>query len=118
MQADATGKNGIWAAIKVPRWVKAVGDIDHNRGGYLYDLIFEGEMIVKGSRSPIYDLCRALLERGYTGTARTIDKDGSGLMRCDIEKGAKLTVGESDEFGPRVRKWYPFDADRVRHVRP
>lgn len=113
MQPHATGKTGIWSAIKVSRWVKKVGDIDHNRGGYIYDLIFDGEMIVKGSKAPIYDLCRALQARGYTGTAQTVDRDGRPQMTCNIEAGAKRSVSEGDRDGPHVSKWHPFDASRV-----
>jgi hypothetical protein len=33
-------------------------------------------------------------------------------MRLDIERGAKLTIRETAEHGPRLVRWEPFSAER------
>lgn len=54
-----TPETGEYEAVQVSRFVVAVGNERWNCGGYVYDLIFDGEMVVRGSKAPIYDLCRA-----------------------------------------------------------
>jgi hypothetical protein len=78
-----------------PRWVGG-------RTGYVYSVIFDGKLIVDGSRDPECDTARALLPRGITGTLHMLDgKTGKPPTIINIEKAAGLTVGET---GPRFRK--------------
>ena len=62
---------------------------------YLYDVVFDGEVIVENSITPEFDACRVLLARGLTGKLDIFDAVTKKLcMTVDIEKGAKLTVVE------------------------
>jgi hypothetical protein len=74
---------------------------------YLYDVAFDGEVIVADSSDAEFDLARALLARGITGIVTVVDRhSGKPRALVNIEKAAKLrTVEEqrSNYFG----KWYP-----------
>ena len=73
---------------------------------YLYDLVFEGETIVKGTTTPEFDACRVLLTRGLTGKLEIFDVvTNKPRMIVDIEKSAKLTVTETRTVGPKFGKW-------------
>ena len=75
---------------------------------YLYDLVFEGETIVKGSTTPELNACRVLLARGLTGKLEIFDAvTNKPRSIVDIEKGAKLTVTETRTVGPKFGKWKP-----------
>src|SRR5262245_18802295 len=77
---------------------------------YLYDVAYQGETIVSGSRIPEFDACRALLARCLTGTLVLADAvTGKNRLSLDIERGAKLTVREDQNRAPRLAKWKPFD---------
>jgi len=77
---------------------------------YLYDVEFDGELIVTASADPECDLARALLMRGVTGTIALIDgKTGEHRVTVNIEKAAKLTVRDTAREGPRFVRWKPFD---------
>ena len=77
---------------------------------YLYDVAFNGETIVSGSRIPEFDACRVLLARGLTGTLVLADAvTGKDRLSLDIERGAKLTVREDQNRAPRLAEWKPFD---------
>jgi len=77
---------------------------------YLYDVAYQGETIVSGSRIPEFDACRVLLARGLTGTLVLADAvTGKNRLSLDIERGAKLTVREDQNRAPRLAKWKPFD---------
>jgi hypothetical protein len=63
---------------------------------YLYDVTFEGETIVVGSRSPECDAARVLLDRGFTGPLAILDANtGKHRTTVNIEAAAKVTVIES-----------------------
>ena len=71
-----------------PRWVGG-------RAGYLYSVIFEGNLIVDRSRDPECDAARALVAMGRTGKLTLLDgKTGRRRTIIDIEKAAKLRVRE------------------------
>jgi hypothetical protein len=76
---------------------------------YLYDVAYQGEAIVSGSRIPEFDACRVLLDRGLTGRIILSDAvTGKDRISVDIEKGAQLTVREDAKRGPHFAKWRPF----------
>jgi hypothetical protein len=76
---------------------------------YHYDIVFDGETIVAGSITPEFDACRVLLARGLTGKLDIFDAVTKKLcMTVDIEKGARLTVGETRKAGPAFAKWKPL----------
>ena len=62
---------------------------------HLYNVVFDGELIVEHSRDPECDLARALKARGYTGMVDMLD-GATGRLRSiiNIEKAARLTVKE------------------------
>ena len=79
------------------------------RGSYpsgRYDVDFDGEQLVTGSRNPECDLARALLARGIVGKVKLL-VDGKEQMMIDVEKLARLTVEESQTRGPHFVKWRP-----------
>jgi hypothetical protein len=67
-----------------------------------YNVAFEGETIVEGSRDPETDLARALLARGHTGPVTLLDgATGKPRLIVNIEKAAKLCVKEGPlRFAP------------------
>jgi hypothetical protein len=75
---------------------------------YLYDIEFDGELLVSNSRDPECELARALLARGITGKLTLVDAiTRKPRLILDIEKMAKLTVEEGRSRGPRLVKWKP-----------
>jgi hypothetical protein len=72
----------------------------------LYDVTFDGEVIVSNSRVPECDASRALLAKGITGKLHMLDgRTGKPRTIIDIEKAAKLTVLENRRNSPRFVKW-------------
>jgi hypothetical protein len=73
--------------------------------GHLYNVTFEGGLIVEHSRDPETDLARALKARGYTGMVDMLD-GATGRLRSiiNIEKAARLKVEEGPN-GPRFVKY-------------
>jgi hypothetical protein len=66
-----------------------------------YDVVFDGEIVVKGSGDPETDLARALLVKGFTGPVMVLDADtGKHRTTVNIEKAAKLRT-EEGPYGPR-----------------
>ena len=86
---------------------------DPVRHGRLWDVEFDNEMLVVGSRDPEFDLARALLARGVTGSVTILD----GKTRkprttiTDIEKAAGLST-EEGPYGPRFVKRRQTRVDR------
>ena len=77
-----------------------------------YDVSFDGEIIVKGSRDPEPDLARALLAKGITGTIAVHDANtGKHRSTVDIEKAAKVRT-EERPHGPRFVKYQQAVVDR------
>jgi hypothetical protein len=79
---------------------------NHRESWYLYDIEFEGELVVRDSKDPECELARALRARGVTGTVTLVDANGPRIT-INIEKCAKLTVRETRSHGPRFVKWRP-----------
>jgi hypothetical protein len=80
---------------------------------YLYDVIFDGRVIVVDSEDPEHDLARALVAEGITGTVNMLDAiTGEPRTIINIENAAKFTVEENRTHGPRLVKWRPM-ADRL-----
>jgi hypothetical protein len=78
---------------------------------YLYDVTFEGEVIVSNSRVPECDAARVLLARGITGKLTMVDGNtGKPRTVVNIEKAAKLTVSENRRDSPHFIRWAPMPA--------
>jgi hypothetical protein len=83
-----------------------------NRNGCVWQVEFDGESVVVGSRDPECDLARALLARGITGTITILDGNtGKPRTFVNIEKAARLTVEEGPN-GPRFVKRRQTRVDR------
>ena len=83
------------------------------RAGYLYSVIYAGELLVERSRDPECDAARALLAQGITGKLTLLDgKTGIPRTTINIEKAAQLTVSEENRDGLRFRPY------RIRISRP
>ena len=79
---------------------------------YLYDVTFDGEVIVARSRGPECDAARVLLARGVTGSIVILDANtGKHRTTVNIEAAANLTVSESRRQSPRFAKWKPYATD-------
>ena len=73
------------------------------QAGYRYDVIFDGETIVSGSRDPEYEAARVLHGLGLRGRFRTVDfNTGRPRMVLDIATAAKLRTIERDAGGPPI----------------
>lgn len=81
--------------------------------GEQYEAIFADEILATGT-SPEYSACRALQDRGLSGSARFWRKGAKAwAIKMDIAAGAKRTVVENAKIGPREGKWVPFDRDEL-----
>jgi hypothetical protein len=77
-----------------------------------YDVTFDGEIIVKGSRDPETDLARALLAQGITGTVMVVDANtGKHRTTVNIQKAAKLKA-EEGPHGPRFVRFQETVVER------
>jgi hypothetical protein len=73
----------------------------------VYNVLFDGKLLVENSRAPELDACRALLAMGHTGKLTMCDgKTGKPRSIMDIERAAKLTVREDPS--PRFTKHVPW----------
>jgi hypothetical protein len=83
-------------------------------GDSLYDIVFNGEVIIHRDRLPEHNAARVLLVRGLKGKLIFLDaKTGKErLIFNDIETAAKCTVSETREHGPRLVRWRPFPSVR------
>jgi hypothetical protein len=74
----------------------------HPLGNGRYSVLFDGKLLVEGSRDPECDAARVLASRGYTGTLHMLDgKTGKPRTIINIEKAAKLCVKEGPlRFAP------------------
>jgi hypothetical protein len=78
------------------------------RAGYLYSVIYDGELLVSRSADPECDAARALLARGITGKLTLCDgKTGIPRTIVDIEKAAHLRASEESRDGLRFRRVNP-----------
>ena len=90
----------------------AILHADRVRHGRLWEVEFDGEMVVIGSRDPEFDLARVLLARGRTGKVTILDGK-TGRPRTiinDVEKAAGLRT-EEGPYGPRFVKWRQTSVD-------
>jgi hypothetical protein len=95
-----------------PRTINSATHVAHihpRQAGRRYDVEFEGEVLVRGSRDEACDFARALLARGITGSVMILD-GSSGRPRyiVNIEAAARLTVREDSRKGPCFVKWKPM----------
>lgn len=86
---------------------------DPERHGRLWDVEFDGEMVVVGSRDPEFNLARALLARGVTGSLTILDRKTrkTRTIILDIEKAAGLCT-EEGPYGPRFVRRRQTRVDR------
>src|SRR5262249_28483886 len=86
-----------------------VARIQSRQAGRRWDVEFEGEVLVRGSKDAECDLARALLAKGISGTVTVLD-GASGRPRCivNIEAAAKLTVREDRRKGLCFVPWKPM----------
>jgi hypothetical protein len=75
--------------------------------GIQYEVAFNGEVIAAGV-SPEFAACRALADRGLTGTA-CFWREGKPNydFRINIAWGVGRCVMENAKMGPRFAKWAP-----------
>ena len=75
---------------------------------YHYDVVFDGEVIVRDAWEPCCEASRVLRNRGITGSITFLDSETlkPRLTIPDIERGAGLTVKETPRLG--FAKWQPF----------
>src|SRR6476659_3035361 len=60
---------------------------NYRESWYLYDIEFEGELVVRDSKDPECDLARALQARGVTGTLTLVDSNtGKPRISINIKK--------------------------------
>jgi hypothetical protein len=87
--------------------------------GYRYDVLLDGETIVRRSRDPEFDAARVLHSRGLRGRFRTIDfVTGRPRMVLDIERAARLrTIERADAGPPVVGRYRPLSDDDRTHLR-
>jgi hypothetical protein len=84
----------------------------------LYSVEFNGEVIVKSSRNPEFDLARALLAPGLAGSVTLVDANTlrPRIVIKDIAKAAKFTVRENRSSGPELAKWVPMSETTLKRV--
>lgn len=93
--------------------------------GFKWNVVFDGKALLKASRNPEFDACRALVKLGLTGKLTTYREDGRPCMTLNIEKAAKMTVSETRAHGPRFVPYKPFpddwmasDSNAIGHFEP
>ena len=106
----ATGMQKLGITLQTIEAVLWVG----GRAGYLYSVIFEGNLIVDRSRDPECDAARALVAMGLTGKLTILDgKTGGPRAIIDIETAAKLaTRGRMRQPTPILRRPESGDGGR------
>ncbi|SDB20190.1 hypothetical protein, partial [Bauldia litoralis] len=109
-QRPRLDRNAIDVQLK-STWVRRVG--------YRYDVILDGEVVVRRSSDPEYDAARVLQSRCLKGTFRTIDfVTGRPRMILDIEKAAGLRTVERDRGGLSIEPYLPMSDDDRSRLRP
>ena len=76
--------------------------------GPIYRVVYQGETLTAATRVPLLDACRTLLARGIRGRLE-LWRPGKAHWDAavDIERGAQLTVRETERHGPRFAPWQP-----------
>jgi hypothetical protein len=83
--------------------------------GQRYRVTYLGRVLVESTRNPEFDACRALLAQGITG--RLLVRRAGRVcadLALDIERGARLTIRETDAAGPRLVRWEPLPGNKVQ----
>ena len=79
----------------------------NDRHYYAYDVEFDGDLIVQGSRDPEHDLARVLLAQGLTGKVTMLDGiTGKPRTIINIENAAKCSVGSNLD----TYRWKPSES--------
>jgi hypothetical protein len=79
--------------------------------GQQYSVTYLGNLLIESTRNPEFDACRALFAQGVTGKLAVWRGEAAApCMTLDIERGAGLTVSETDKDGLRLVPWRPFAA--------
>jgi hypothetical protein len=87
--------------------------------GQRYRVNYAGNILVDNSRYPEFDACRALLALGLTGKVEVWRQRAAfPAMRIDIERGARLTISETEDHGPRMVRWRPAPTQELRDADP
>ena len=74
---------------------------------HLYNVVFDGDLVLEGSRDPECDLARILLSRGYSGVVTMLDGiTGTPRTIISVEKAAQVTAVEGPN-GPKFVKYCP-----------
>jgi hypothetical protein len=104
-------------------WIEPLGrrkPIGEPDGLPLYNvrLAATDELVVTMARDPEHDACRALKERGFTGTLETW-RHGSATaaMRMGIEWGAARMTSETAAHGPETTKYIPLSDEAREKLR-
>jgi hypothetical protein len=86
-----------------------IAEIAYGSRGPIYRVIYDGEVLLEASRVPVFDACRALLAMGIKGRLE-VWRPGKTYwdIATDIERGAGLTVEESDTVSVRIVPYVPF----------
>ncbi len=83
--------------------------------GAIFRVWHADRILIDRTDDPEIDACRELLANGITGRLTTYHKGNpTPCLRMDIERGATLRTVDTALDGPRIAKWTPFDASRLR----
>ena len=81
-----------------------------------FDVFFEGVLLVRATRQPLYDGARALIDQGYSPEMFvTFRHDGAShdsFKPMKLGEAAKWTVEERDKKGLRRTRWKPMGMPR------
>jgi hypothetical protein len=74
---------------------------------------FGGEVIVADSWNPVFEACRLLVDRGFTGPFEVwrTGRASPDMRIPDIEEAARWTVLENENVGPVIVRWRPWSDD-------
>ena len=81
--------------------------------GPLYEVLYDGNVIVSSTTIPLFDGARALDKMGVSGPLEMWDHERPyARMKSTVETAAKLTITEGENV-PRIRKYHPrpYDAN-------
>jgi hypothetical protein len=85
--------------------VEAIMPVGLNIKAQRYRVTYRGETLIESTKEPIFNSCRALLERGCKGKLVV----WGPRAEVDIEKGANHAVEENERRGPLIRSWTPVE---------
>jgi hypothetical protein len=94
-----------------------IDEIAYGSRGPVYRVLYAGEVLLDGVRVPVFDSCRMLLAMGIKGRLE-VWRPGKTYwdIATDIERGAGLTVEESDTVSVRIVPWMPFAVGAGRRL--